>query len=214
MKIKRLRLRGYVIPVICFLLVGAIIYSSYKVWELVETEKHESIPTRFVNKVSQEEILPTISESNQIIKPYSDENVEVLINYYSMDDNESNQQSALIYYENIYMQNTGIMYGNKDEFDIISVLDGTVKNIKEDAVMGKIVEIEHTQNLTTIYQSLGEVNVSVGQKINQGEVIGKSGKNSIVQDNKYALHFEVFKNGELMNPEDFYKLSYEEIMNE
>ncbi len=214
MKIKRIRLRGYVIPAICIILVGAIFYSSYKVWELVEDEKNNVIPTHYVNKSSSDIILPTISESIEIIKPYTDESVEKTINYYDKDSNENDQQSALIYYENIYMQNTGIMYTSSNQFDVVSVLDGTVKNVKEDPIMGKIIEIEHSQNTTTIYQSLSETNVSAGQKINQGEIIGKAGNNQIVENNKYALHFEVYRNGELINPEDFYKLSYEEIVNE
>ncbi|MBR1417121.1 MAG: M23 family metallopeptidase [Bacilli bacterium] len=208
---KKLRLRGYVIPSICILLLGIILYSGYKIWELVDVSDQEVVPTNYVNKSTNERITPTISVVDAIIKPYDNENVKVSIPFYNINDSDSNQQSALIYYENIYMQNTGIMYTCENEFNVIAVLDGTIKDIKDDPIMGKIVEIDHNNNNITIYQSLANVNVSVGQKVIQGEIIGVSGQNKIVNNDLYALHFEVYKDGELINPESFYKLSIEEL---
>ena len=111
------------------------------------------------------------------------------------------------------MQNTGVLYTSNNQFDVVSILDGTIKNVKEDSLMGNIVEIEHTNNLTTVYQSLGEVKVSVGDKVNQGDVIATSGQNKITTDTSNALHFEVFYKGEVFNPEEFYLLDYTEVMN-
>ena len=212
MKRKRLKLRAYVIPTLCVLLFGIICYSGYKIWELVQVTEQEIVPTNYVNQSTNERITPTITvEDFKIIKPFVDEDVEETIPYYNMNDDDQKQQSALIYYENIYMQNTGIMYTRNSEFNVVAVLDGTVKNIKDDEIMGKIVEIEHNNDTSTIYQSLSSTNVSVGQKVSQGEIIGISGKNDIVDSNLYALHFEVYKKGELINPEVFYNMSIEEI---
>lgn len=211
MKVKRLKLRGYVIPTICVILVAAIIYSGYKIWELVETASEEFAPFEYVNTQDIERIKPTISVPETIVKPYVDNNVKVAIPFYNYNGSDEEQQNALIYYENIYMQNTGVMYINDNEFNVIAVMDGKVKNIKEDAIMGKIVEIEHGNNLITIYQSLNNVNVSINQELKQGEIIGLSGKNKIVDSDKYALHFEVYNNGELINPEEFYNMSIEDF---
>ena len=194
------------------LLLGVIFYSGYKIWELVEEAEETIVPTNYVNKSTNEHITPTVSIPDiKIIKPFIDEDVVVAIPYYNVNDSDEKQQSALIYYENIYMQNTGIMYTRNSEFNVVAVLEGTVKDIKEDSIMGKIVEIEHTNSTSTIYQSLSSTNVSVGQKVNQGEIIGIAGKNSIVDSNSYALHFEVYHKGQLINPEDFYNLSIDEL---
>ena len=212
MKKKRLRLRGYVIPTICMLLLGIIFYSGYKIWELVEATEHEIVPTNYVDKSTNERITPTMTVADfKIIKPFVDEDVKVSIPYYNMNDEDQKQQEALIYYENIYMQNTGIMYTRSTEFNVVAVLDGTIKNIKDDEIMGKIVEIEHNNDTSTIYQSLASTNVSIGQKVSQGEIIGISGKNNIVDSNLFALHFEVYRHGELINPEDFYNITLEEL---
>ena len=211
MKEKKLRLRGYVIPTILTILIMTIFYSGYKIWEVVETNTVEEKPVEYINRTTNERIYPTVSVPEEIIKPYIDETVSVAIPYYNMDDNDQEQQKSLIYYENIYMQNTGIMYIGDNEFNVVSVLEGKVKNVKDDNIMGKIVEIEHSNNLITIYQSLQSTNVSVGQEVKQGEIIGLSGKNDIVDSGKFALHFEVYKDGELINPEEFYKLTISEL---
>ena len=211
MKEKKLRLRGYVIPTIFTILILAIFYSGYKIWELVDYNTSDYKPVDYIDKSTTEKIYPTISVQNEIIKPYVDESVSIAIPYYNVNSSDQEQQNSLIYYENIYMQNTGIMYVGDNEFNIVSVLDGKVKNIKDDTIMGKIVEIEHSNNLITIYQSLANTNLSIGQEVKQGEIIGLSGKNEIVDNSKFALHFEVYKNGELINPEDFYKLSVSEL---
>ena len=212
MKEKKLRLRGYVIPTICTMLILAIFYSGYKIWELVDNTNIDSYaPVDYINKSTSERVYPTISVPEEIIKPYVDDAVTVSIPYYNINGTDQEQQNSLIYYENIYMQNTGVMYVNDNEFNVVAVLDGKVKNIKDDNIMGKIVEIEHSNNLVTIYQSLASTNLSVGQEVKQGEILGLSGKNEIVDSGKYALHFEVYKNGELINPEDFYKLTVSEL---
>ena len=211
MKTNNLKLRGYVIPTICAILIMAIFYSGYKIWELVDDNTVDFAPTDYVNRSSNEKIYPTISIPDEIIKPFVDEAVSIAIPYYNVNGTDQEQQNSLIYYENIYMQNTGVMYVSDNQFNIVAVLDGKVKDIKEDTIMGKIVEIEHTNNLITIYQSLDSTNVSVGQEVKQGEIIGISGKNEIVEASKFALHFEVYKDGELINPEEFYNLSLSEL---
>ena len=155
-------------------------------------------------------ITPTVSVTKNIIRPYTSTDVTATIPYYNIDGTNDEQAAALIYYEGIYMQNTGVLYTSNNAF--VSILDGTVKNIKEDSLMGNIVEIEHTNNLTTVYQSLGEVKVKVGDTVKQGDIIATSGQNKITTDTSNALHFEVFYKGEVFNPEEFYLLDYTEVM--
>lgn len=211
MKLNVRKVKDYVVPLFSLFLIGVIFYSGYKIWEILYVTEDAETPSHYVNKVEDEYILPTVAEQTGIIKPFTSEEVKVSIPYYKMGGTDEEQQSALIYYENIYMQNTGIMYSSPNQFDVFSVLDGTVKDIKEDAIMGKIVEIEHSKNLTTIYQSITDIKINKGEPIKQGELIGTSAQNPIVKDNQYALHFEVYKNGELMNPEEFYQLSLDDL---
>lgn len=216
---KRRRLRKYVIPTICLMLVCTILFSSYKMYQILTAGVPIVNPTpkdntsQVNNNQDDTNITPTVSVTKTIIRPYTSTDVSATIPYYNIDGTNDEQAAALIYYEGIYMQNTGVLYTSNNTFDVVSILDGTVKNIKEDSLMGNIVEIEHTNNLTTVYQSLGEVKVKVGDTVKQGDVIATSGQNKITTDTSNALHFEVFYKGEVFNPEEFYLLDYTEVMN-
>ena len=216
---RRRRLRKYVIPTICLMLVCTILFSSYKMYQILTAGVPVVNPTpkdntsEVNNTQDDTNITPTVSVTKTIIRPYTSTDVSATIPYYNIDGTNDEQAAALIYYEGIYMQNTGVLYTSNNAFDVVSILDGTVKNIKEDSLMGNIVEIEHTNNLTTVYQSLGEVKVKVGDTVKQGDVIATSGQNKITTDTSNALHFEVFYKGEVFNPEEFYLLDYTEVMN-
>lgn len=215
---KRRRLRKYVIPTICLMLVCTILFSSYKMYQILTAgvpiidPSPKDTTSEVNNSQNDTNITPTVNVSKTIIRPYTSTDVSATIPYYNIDGTNDEQAAALIYYEGIYMQNTGVLYTSNNTFDVVSILDGTVKNIKEDSLMGNIVEIEHTNNLTTVYQSLGEVKVKVGDKVKQGDIIATSGQNKITADTSNALHFEVFYKGEVFNPEEFYLLDYNEVM--
>ncbi len=214
---KRRKLRGYVIPTICLILICTIIFSSYKMYEILSYKPvEEDIQSEPVinNNYDNDEIVNATTTSNSIIRPYTSDSVTATIPFYNREGTEEEQTAALIYYEGIYMQNTGVLYTANEAFDCVAVLDGVVKNIKEDSIMGNIVEIEHTNSLTTIYQNLGEVKVTIGASVKQGDVVAVSGNNTLTSDNSNALHFEVFYKGELINPEEFYLYDYEEVINE
>ena len=82
-------------------------------------------------------------------------------------------------------------------------MDGTVINIKEDDILGKVVEVQHNNDYITVYQSLSEVNVKKGDIISQGHVIGKSGINTLDKELGNHLHFELYIGGQVVNPMNY-----------
>lgn len=142
----------------------------------------------------------------KIIKPFKSKDVTISKYYYNEIDEESRQQKSLIKYKNIYMPNTGLLYSSEKEFEIIAVLNGKVTSVKQDDILGNIIEIEHSNNLITIYQSVKDVKVATGDKVSQGDIIALSGTNKLENEKSNCLHFETYKDGTLMNPEEFYNL--------
>lgn len=63
---------------------------------------------------------------------------------------------------------------------------------------GNYIIIDHGGGLSTLYAHCGDIQVSQGQQVSQGEVIGHVG--STGWSTGYHLHFEVRENGYAVNP--------------
>lgn len=199
----RKKLKDWVIPTLgIIVLIGAIIlyYILGRVlnYDLVPEDTYVTDALIDNTIEVQQEIESSIS------KPYNSQDVKISKYFYLEEDEESKQQQSLIRYENIYMPNTGILYSSSKEFDIISILDGKVTSVKEDEILGNIIEIEHSNNIVSIYQSIKDVQVKIGDQVKQGDVIAKSGSNKLENEQDNCLHFELYKDGTLINPEELY----------
>ena len=67
------------------------------------------------------------------------------------------QENSIILFEDTYMQNSGVDYSLEEVFDVICILDGSVISVKEDNLLGTTVEVRHSNDLISVYQSLSEV---------------------------------------------------------
>ena len=168
--------------------------------------------TSLTNKQPEEDLvteetisdsLPVINTTNKMINPYTDKNVKIGKTYYDYKGEEKNQENSITVHDNTYMQNTGIDFISDQIFDVVSVQDGTVINVKEDNLLGKVVEIKHESGLISSYQSLSEISVKKGETITQGQIIGKSGTNELDKESGNHLHFEIYKDGTSVNPENY-----------
>lgn len=163
--------------------------------------KEEPIEPDFVTDTIVEEVVPVIDTTKRIIRPYRDLSVKVLKNFYDYQSDETLQKNSIIVHENNYIQNSGIDYGTDTEFEVISILEGTVINVKEDDSLKGTVEIKHDNGYVSVYQSLKDIKVKKDQVINQGQVIGTATTNELDKDLGNHLHFELFVNGQNVNPE-------------
>lgn len=145
-----------------------------------------------------------IKEDVKMIRPYTNDQVETLKYFYDYQADNASQEKSILYHENTYIQNSGMDFGLKDSFDVVSVLDGTVIDVREDELLGTVVEIKHDNELISSYQSLSEVSVKKNDTVKQGQVIGKSGTNKVDQDLGNHLHFELYKAGEIVDPSKYF----------
>lgn len=201
----RRKLRKWVLPALSvFVLVGGI-FCYYLINNLMSYSVTNG-DTYVTNSIVEEDSMEVNNELEKvfILRPYNTDKVTVSKYFYQSNDEEAKQQASLIRYENIYMPNTGILYASDEEFDIIASLDGKVTNIKEDEILGNIVEIENSYNIITIYQSVKDVTVKVGDTVKQGDVIAKSGSNKLANEKENCLHFEIYENGNIKNPEEMF----------
>lgn len=161
--------------------------------------------------LDEEDDVPVVNTNTIIIKPYSDQNVKILKNYYDYTAAKEQQENSILYYESTYMQNSAIAYGGVDSFDVVSILDGKVISIKEDELLGNIVEIEHDNKVISVYQSISEVIVKENQAVKQGEVIAKSGESNLNKSLNSHLLFELIIDSKIVNPEEYYNKNINEL---
>lgn len=202
--VKR-RLKKSVIPALYAVAIVAVLGSVYLIENAISNRGfQEEDHYGKVNNTIFDESVPVVNNEVTMIRPYKDGEIKIVKNYYDYKGTEESQQNSLIYHDNTYIQNSGIAYGGKDNFEIVAVLDGTVVDVKEDKLLGKIVQIKHANDIISIYQSLGTVNVKKDSTVKQGDVIGTSGTSNIAKDLGSHLSFELIKSGQIVNPEEYY----------
>lgn len=205
--IKRFLKKRWAMPAI-YIASAAIILSAF-LWYQNSTKdpepfdyeatdlsgKKHNEPAVEVNRVMENFIMPVKDSSSAVIKkPFYDVNGE-----------EKDQVAALVFYNNTYHPNTGIDVAmeNGETFEVVAALSGTVKDVKEDTILGNVIEIEHDKGIVTQYQSITDMNVEIGDEVKQGQTIAKAGKSLLNEEAGIHVHFEIRKDGVPVNPQEY-----------
>ena len=189
------------------LLVGGIAILGFSVKDLNKGE--ESYVSKGI--LDYEEKIPVVSDEVKITRPYIDTEVKVSKNFYDYLAEAGEQEQSLIYYEGTYMPSSGVSYSKGDVFDVVAILDGTVKSVKEDTTLGNVITIEHENGITSVYQSVGEIAIKTDDIVSKGQVIAKSSVSNISTDLGNHLYFELIIDGICVDPENYYDKSINEI---
>jgi murein DD-endopeptidase MepM/ murein hydrolase activator NlpD len=76
--------------------------------------------------------------------------------------------------------------------------DGVVSEVRRDAGLGKLIEINHGYGYETVYAHLSRISVKRGQHVQRGQVIGAVGNTGY--STGPHLHYEVHYQGRARNP--------------
>ena len=153
------------------------------------------------DSIIQNDVPVVQTEELKVLKPYSDTSVTIEKYFYDYQGDQTQQEKSIVYHENTYIQNSGMDFKAENIFDVISILPGTVLDVRDDELMGKTIEIKHEDGTyISVYQSLSEVSVKKGDTVTQGQVIGKSGENTIDKEMGNHLHFELYQDGVIVDP--------------
>lgn len=204
---RKRKLRSFVLPTLYLMVLGVMAFgitmlSKNLMNKKVANDDYYNYSMSVFNETESD--VPTMEEkdSKKTVPsaPFDSYSVGVEKEFYTKDAPKEQQEAALIYYEGTYMQNTGVLYSSEEEFDVLAILDGTVKDVKKDEILGNMVTIEHENNLTTIYYTLNDIKVNVGDQVKQDDVIAKSGSSKLQTSKPYTLLFETYLEGKLVNP--------------
>lgn len=196
---KKRRLKSYVLPT-TYLLITITIFTGI----LFMSNKSGALEEyNFSTGVMKEEVKPVVETENNdgiISSPVDLESVKISVYYYSKDDETTRQEQSLILYEDTYLPNSGILLTSDNVFEVKSVYDGKVLEVKDDEILGSYVVIEHNANLKTYYYGIDNIEVKQNDEVKEGTILGTSKENNISKGNKSCL-FEAYYKGQTINPE-------------
>ena len=193
------------------MLIGGIILLEVNSKKL-KTNNNKDNNYQYVSKTGiDRKDIPVVSTKNTLIRPYNDTDIKVLKSFYDYKSTEDEQQNSIIYYEDTYIQSSGVSYGKEEEFDVIAVFDGKVTSVKEDELLGNVVIIENNNGIKATYESIKDIKVKEGDTVSQGNVIAKSSTSNISKDLNNHLYFELTVKDTSVNPEKYFDKSIDEI---
>lgn len=103
----------------------------------------------------------------------------------------------------IKRENFGIRLAASPDTQIAATDDGTVVLSLWSPETGYLIQIQHANNLLSIYKNLSKSHVSVGQRIKRGEVIGTNAETLAEGSDAKIFEFELWSNGKPVDPEGY-----------
>lgn len=169
-------------------------------------------------------ITPTSSASDKVVdadkgifkKPFNEEDVEIIRYFFdsSLPEDDPTLLQAMYMENGAYISSIGLDFATKSDetFSVLASYEGVVESITpNDKVYGNIVVIKHEDNIKTIYASLTDIQVKVGQEVKSGDLIGVSGSSTINSNYNHSLHFEVTKDDKHINPLKLFDSEFSKI---
>lgn len=150
----------------------------------------ESVET--ANNVQEEKIIElhfAVPLEGEIMKDYSDSN--------------------LVFSDTLqeWTVHLGVDIKGEKATPVLASESGVIESIKNDPRYGLTVTIEHANGFKTIYSNLQTAEfVSEGEKVEKGKVIGSVGNSAAFEIvDEPHLHFEMTKDGESVNPSQYWE---------
>ena len=169
-----------------------IIGSTKKVDEIMKALAIQSVSLDEITKLAKQKAL--LLKSIPAIQPVKNEELKQMASGFGYRSDP---------FTKIRKFHKGMDFSAKSGTPIYATGDGLVK--KADAKVsgfGNHIEINHGYGYMTLYAHLSKYKVRAGQKVKRGDIIGYVG--STGRSEAPHLHYEVHKNGEVVNPLNFY----------
>lgn len=155
--------------------------------EEVKKEEVKKEPEKTEEKPKKNEFIPQYPVGGEIIKEFS--------------------EGKLVYSETLkdYRVHNGVDIKAEMLEKVTASEDGVVEQVKNDALMGITIVIDHQNGVKTVYSNLSsEDMVKEGDAVKKGQVINGVGDTSLIETGQEThIHFEMIVDGMYVNPRDY-----------
>ncbi len=97
-----------------------------------------------------------------------------------------------------YEMHEGVDFAGPMGKPVLATADGVVMAAEYDRSYGNYVKIDHGYNYETLYAHLSELAVTIGDRVQRGDVLGALG--STGRSSGPHLHYGIYRNGQAVNP--------------
>ncbi len=169
-----------------------IIGSTKKVDEIMKALAVQSVSLDEITKLAKQKAL--LLKSIPAIQPVKNEELKQMASGFGYRSDP---------FTKIRKFHKGMDFSAKSGTPIYATGDGIVKKADGNVSgFGNHIEINHGYGYMTLYAHLSKYKVRAGKKVKRGDIIGYVG--STGRSEAPHLHYEVHKNGEVVNPLNFY----------
>lgn len=154
------------------------------------------------------ELIVETNAPEEVLKyPFSEElmdQVAILQSFYDPLAEENVRENALLVFNQTYETSTGLTISIEDSpFEVVAAKSGVVEDVILDAFQGDEIVLLHPDGMKTIYSSLSDTLVKVGDEVSQGDPLGKAAMNEWNPNAGTHLHFKVLVDDETVNPASY-----------
>ena len=168
---------------------------------IVETSKRLDVLQKqiVVQSKSLDEIANLAEEKEKLltaipaIQPVKNENLNRMASGYGM------RMHPILKYRKMH---NGMDFSAPTGSEVYATGDAVVKKAQRTTGFGNLIVLDHGFGYETYYAHLSDFKVRKGEKVKRGEVIGEVGSTGL--STAPHLHYEVHKNGKVVNPINFY----------
>lgn len=175
-----------------------------------DTQQPYSTPTTTTtdNDTSTTTEIPMVFEM-----PISGEYV-VVRGFFDQSLSDEELQACMIDTGSKVIASLGISYARKDNsvFSISAMYDGEVVSIIDDELEGTTITIKHSNDIYSIYSSLSDVKVSIGDMVSKGNEIGKASASIKDAAAGVHVHVQVKIDGKYVNPATIYGKTADDLV--
>lgn len=134
------------------------------------------------------------------------DNYVVKRDFYDVDKDKEVLVNAVMTNGKTFIESTGVSFGkeNNTVFDVYNVFPGEVVDVdgSTESIDGYKITIKHENGLVSVYSSLSNVNVNIGDRLSDNVKIGVSGTSIKDIAAGICVHLELLQDGNFINPLD------------
>lgn len=215
----------YLILMVCVMAIGVTAWTALKpqLSPMLDYENEEQTSTVSLNNdvqiVQQPQSNVPVESSKEDKKPESKQATETAASSNQSSKTESKNEKYLFPCGNTILMeysdgqlvfsqtmqdwraHNGVDFTASQGTPVTAIANGVVKDVREDMLLGWVVEIEHTNNYTALYCGLQKnIAVKKGQEISAGAVVGGVGDIPCESGQEEHFHFELYKANEPVDP--------------